>query len=75
MTEKVKLTLALPVSGEMLERIRNVNPRLEVTSLSRAQRLAWRGSTHSVSNDRPTTLSARIGFTPSKIGSTLASTT
>ncbi len=42
MAEKVKVLLALPVSGEQRERIEGVSHRLEVASLTRAQRLAWR---------------------------------
>lgn len=40
--EKVQVTLALPVAPELMERIRGVDPRLEVTPLTRAQRRAWR---------------------------------
>jgi len=42
MTDKVKVLLALPVAAEQREQIEGVSHRLEVTSLSRAQRLAWR---------------------------------
>ena len=42
MSEKIKVLLALPVSADQRNQIEGVSRRLEVTSLSRAQRLAWR---------------------------------
>jgi D-2-hydroxyacid dehydrogenase (NADP+) len=39
----VKVTLALPVADELQEMIRNTDPRLEVTALTRAQRRVYRG--------------------------------
>lgn len=42
MPDKVKVLLALPVAPEQHERIEGVSHRLEVISLTRAQRLAWR---------------------------------
>jgi phosphoglycerate dehydrogenase-like enzyme len=42
MPDKVKVLLALPVSGDQREQIAGVSGRIEVTSLSRNQRLAWR---------------------------------
>lgn len=42
MPDRIKVLLALPVSPEQREQIEAVSRRLEVTSLTRAQRLAWR---------------------------------
>ncbi len=42
MPGKVKVLLALPMLPELRERIEGVSRRIEVVSLSRAQRLAWR---------------------------------
>jgi hypothetical protein len=42
MPDKIKVLLALPVSADQREQIEAVSARLEVMSLSRAQRLAWR---------------------------------
>ena len=42
MPDKVNVLLALPVSAEQRAQIEAVSARLEVMSLSRAQRLAWR---------------------------------
>ncbi|HET9477680.1 MAG TPA: D-2-hydroxyacid dehydrogenase [Dehalococcoidia bacterium] len=42
MPDKVKVLLALPVSADQREQIEAVSARLEVMSLGRAQRLAWR---------------------------------
>jgi len=41
-SEKVQVMLALPVAPELVQKIRAVDPRLEVTPLTRAQRRAWR---------------------------------
>ncbi len=43
MTEKVYVALALPVDEELQDRIRGVDERLEVWSLTRAQRRQYRG--------------------------------
>jgi phosphoglycerate dehydrogenase-like enzyme len=42
MDDPVRVTLALPLSAEMLETIRSVDPRLQVTHLSRAERFVYR---------------------------------
>ena len=42
MPGKVKVLLALPMAPELRERIDGVSKRIEVISLSRGQRLAWR---------------------------------
>jgi phosphoglycerate dehydrogenase-like enzyme len=43
MSDRVTVTLALPVADELLALIRAVDARLEVTALTRAQRRAYRG--------------------------------
>ena len=43
MTEQVHVTSALPLADELLDRLRNVDPRLQVTLLTRAQRRSYRG--------------------------------
>src|SRR3990172_10259172 len=43
MAESVRVTLAMPVADELVERIRGLDPCLLVTSLSLAQRRAYRG--------------------------------
>lgn len=42
MADKIKVLLALPVSGDQRNQIEGVGRRLDVISLSRAQRLVWR---------------------------------
>ena len=43
MSDIVRVTLALPLAEELLERVRRVDERLQVTALTRAQRRAYRG--------------------------------
>ncbi len=43
MEERVRVTLTLALADELLARITGLGPRLEVTTLSRAQRHAYRG--------------------------------
>ena len=43
MSEKVNVTLALPLAAELLDRVRGVDGRLQVTALTRAQRRVYRG--------------------------------
>jgi phosphoglycerate dehydrogenase-like enzyme len=43
MSDKVTVTLALPVAGELQTLIRAVDKRLQVTALTRAQRRVYRG--------------------------------
>lgn len=42
MADPVRVTLALPLSAEMVDAIRNVDPSLQVTHLSRAERFVYR---------------------------------
>src|SRR4051812_8432445 len=42
MADPVRVTLALPLSNEMVEAIRNADPSFEVTALSRAERFVYR---------------------------------
>ncbi len=43
MSEKVNVTLALPLAAELLDRVRGLDGRLQVTALTRAQRRVYRG--------------------------------
>ncbi len=43
MSEKVNVTLALPLAAELLDRVRGLDGRLQVTALTRAQRHVYRG--------------------------------
>ena len=40
---RVNVTIALPVADELHDAIRNTDPRLNVTALTRAQRRIYRG--------------------------------
>src|SRR3990172_1245224 len=42
MEKQVRVTLAMPVADELVDRIRGLDPRLEVTVLTRAQRRMYR---------------------------------
>jgi phosphoglycerate dehydrogenase-like enzyme len=42
MSDQIKLTMAMPLADELLDRVRAVSPRIEVTPLSRAQRYVYR---------------------------------
>lgn len=42
MSERTRLTIAMPLDEALIERVRAVSPQVEVTSLSRAQRYVYR---------------------------------
>ncbi|HUF54213.1 MAG TPA: D-2-hydroxyacid dehydrogenase [Dehalococcoidia bacterium] len=42
MSEAIKLVMAMPLDDALLDRVRAVSPRVEVTALSRAQRYVYR---------------------------------